>query len=118
MARNEVIRYHSTGRLRVLFTANHTAGDLVYCKGFYGWVQDDIDVSKTGWGVLHLAGVYELARTPATVAMGEKLYAPATEVATTLPMTATTTGGNPVGRTTATGNATAARVRLFSDNAY
>lgn len=118
MATNEVIRYHSAGRLRVLFTADHAAGDFVYCKGFYGWVQDDVDVSATAWGTLHLSGVYELARTPADVAMGTKLYAPATEVATTLPMTATTSGGNPIGRTTATGNATAARVRLFSDNAY
>lgn len=118
MARNEVIRYHSAGRLRVLFTSNHQAGDFVYVKGFYGWVQDDIDSDNTLWGTLHLAGVYELARTPNGVAMGTKLYAPATEIATTLPLSATTSGGNPVGRTTATGNATAARVRLFSDNAY
>lgn len=124
MATNEVIRYHSAGRLRVLFTTDHSAGDFVYCKGFYGWVQDDVDTSKTAWGVLHLSGVYELARTPNAVAMGTKLHAPATEVATTLPLIAAatngqaTTGWNAVGRTTATGNASAARVRLFSDNDY
>lgn len=118
MARNEVIRAGHSDRLRILMASDHLAGDFVWEKGFYGWVQDDIDVSENAWGVLWLAGVYELARTPAAVAAGTKLYAPATSQATTLPMTATTTGGNPVGRTTATGGATSARVRLFSDNAY
>lgn len=124
MALNEVIRYHSTGRLRIQSAADHTAGDFVYAGGFYGWVQDDVDVSEDAWMTLHLAGVYELARTPATVARGTKLHAPATEIATTLPLIAAatngqaTTGWNAVGRTTATGNATVARVRLFSDNAY
>lgn len=119
MARNEVIRAGSSDRLRVLFSASHEAGDFVYEKGFYGWVQDDVDITKTAWGVLFLEGVYELARTPATVAMGTKLYAPATAQATTLPLVAAaTTGHNAVGRTTATGNASAARVRLFGDNNY
>lgn len=124
MARNEVQR-HTLGqsdRLRILCAANHAAGDLVYEKGFYGWVQDDIAAGD--WGVLFLAGVYELARTPNGVAMGTKLHSPATAMATTLPLIAAATSGqatagwNAVGRTTATGNATAARVRLFSDNAY
>lgn len=124
MALNEVVRYHSAGRLRVRFTTDHLAGDLVFAGGFYGWVQDHVDVSENAWGTLHLAGVYELARTPATVAAGTKLHAPASEMATTLPLIAAatngsaTTGWNAVGRTTATGNATVARVRLFSDNNY
>ena len=124
MARNEVIRYHSAARLRMRFAVDHLAGDLVYVGGFYGWVQDDVDVSEDAWATLHLAGVYELARTPATVAQGTKLHAPATEQATTLPLIAAATNGqatagwNAVGRTTATGNATVARVRLFDNNAY
>lgn len=124
MARNEVQR-HTAGqsdRLRILFTATHLAGDFVHEKGFYGWVQDDIDSGD--WGVLFLEGVYELARTPNGVAMGTKLHAPATAQATTLPLIAAATNGqatagwNAVGRTTATGNATAARVRLFGNNSY
>lgn len=125
MARNEVIRGGLPAtRLRILFTVNHSAGDFVHEKGFYGWVQDDIDTSKTAWGVLFLEGVYELARTPNGVAMGVKLHAPATAQATTLPLIAAATNGsatagwNAVGRTTATGNASAARVRLFGDNSY
>lgn len=124
MARNEVIRAGHSDRLRILMASDHLAGDLVHEKGFYGWVQEDVDVSENAWGVLWLAGVYELARTPATVAMGTKLHAPATSQATTLPLIAAATSGqatagwNAVGRTTATGNATAARVRLFSDNNY
>lgn len=113
MSRNFV---HRNERTRILFATAHTAGDLVYCKGFYGVVQDDVTAGS--WGVLLHQDVWELARTPATVAMGTKLYAPATEIATSLLLSATTTGGNPVGRVTATGNATVARVRLFGDNAY
>ena len=120
MATNEIIRYHSANRLRVLFTTDHTAGDLVHIKGFYGWVQDDVDVSVTGWGTLHMAGVYELTRAPASSNMGTKLYAPATEIATSLPLiSGATTGWNPVGRTTATQAASGiARVRLFAENNY
>ncbi len=124
MARNEVFRAGHSDRLRILMAADHLAGDFVYEKGFYGWVQDDVDVSENAWGVLFLEGVYELARTPANVAMGTKLHAPATAQATTLPLIAAATNGaatagwNAVGRTAATGNATAARVRLFGDNSY
>ena len=120
MARNEVQR-HTAGqsdRLRLLFSVNHAAGDFVYEKGFYGWVQDDIDTTKTAWGVLFLEGVYELARTPSGVAMGTKLHALPTSTATTLALTASVAAANPVGRTTATGNASAARVRLFGENNY
>jgi len=117
MATNEVIRGHSRGRLRVLFAVAHDAGDYAYEKGWYGWVQDD--VAAGAWGVLILDNVVEVTNVPSTVAMGTKLYAPATAIATTLPMIAgPTTGWNPVGRAIATGNATAVRLRQFSDNAY
>lgn len=122
MALNEVIRSHSRGRLRVLCASAHSAGDYVYEKGFYGWVQDDIAANT--WGVLHLDNVVEVARVASTLAMGTKLHAPATSIATTLPLIAAatngqaTTGWNAVGRTIATGNATVARMRQFGDNAY
>ena len=124
MALNEVIRHHSASRLRLPFTVDHTAGDLVWVGGFYGWVQDDVDVSEDAWGTIHLAGVYRLARVPSTVALGAKLHAPATEIATTLPLISAATNGqatagwNAVGRVTATGNATVAPVRLFDNNNY
>lgn len=124
MGRNLVLKAGDSDRLRILCAADHLAGDFVFEKGFYGWVQDDIDVSENAWGVLFLEGVYELARTPNGVAMGTKLHAPATAQATTLPLIAAATNGeatagwNAVGRTAATGNASAARVRLFGNNAY
>jgi predicted RecA/RadA family phage recombinase len=117
MALNKV---HAGDRLRVLFSASHKAGDLVYEKGFFGWVQDDGDSGD--YGVLFVdGGVYELARTPATVAMGTKLYAAPSAVATTLdlkPLASIASGAIAVGRAEATGNATVARVRLFRDNNY
>jgi predicted RecA/RadA family phage recombinase len=106
---------HAGRRLRVLFSANHLAGDLVFEKGFYGVVQDDVEAGK--YGTLILEGVWELARTPATVAMGTKLYAGPSSVATTLILNSGATG-NPIGRTIATGNASVARVQLFNPNAY
>lgn len=117
MAQNEVIRGHSRGRLRVLFSVAHAAGDYAWEKGWYGWVQDDVDAGA--WGVLILDNVVEVTNVPATVAMGTMLYAPATSIATTLPLiAAASTGHNPVGRTIATGNATAVRLRQFSDQHY
>lgn len=112
MARNFV---HAGRRLRVLFAASHLAGDLVFEKGFYGVVQDDVTAGT--YGTLILEGVWELARTPATVAMGTKLYAGASSVATTLILNSGATG-NQVGRTIATGNASVARVQLFNPNDY
>lgn len=109
MAKNYV---HAGRRLRVLFSADHLAGDLVYEKGFFGVVQDDVTAGE--YGTLILEGVWELARTPSTVAMGTILSAPATAIATTLPLTATS--NSPVGRTIATGNASVARVQLFNPN--
>ena len=113
MARNFV---HAGRRLRVLFSANHLAGDLVFEKGFYGVVQDDVTAGQ--FGTLILEGVWELARTPSTVAMGTTLAAGPSAVATTLVLqawtAAATANQRPVGRTIATGNASAARVQLFN----
>lgn len=111
MALNKV---HNGDRLRVLFSAAHQAGDLVYEKGFYGWVQDDQVSGEYGTLIVD-GGVYELARTPATVAMGTELYALPTAQATTLQLTASVAAARAVGRTSATGNATVARVRLYRD---
>lgn len=119
MARNYV---HRAGRLgNVIFTVAHKAGELVYEKGFYGVVQDDVAAGAKG--TLLLEGAWLLSRVPATVAMGTKLYAPATEVATSLPLISiaatigqASAGHNAVGRVIATGNATVARVQLFNPN--
>lgn len=111
-------KIHNGDRLRLKFSVAHSAGDLAYEKGFFGWVQDD--VAAGDYGVLLVdGGVYELARTPATVAAGVKLYAAPSAVATTLdlkPLASIASGAVAVGRTVATGNATVAYVRLFRDN--
>jgi hypothetical protein len=120
MAQNEVIRGHSRGRLRILCAVAHTAGDYAYEKGWYGWVQDSVAAGK--WGVFILDNVVELKNVvPGPPVMsGTKLYAPATAIATTLPlMSGPTTGWNPVGRVIATSVATGvARVRQFADQDY
>lgn len=119
MSRNFV---HAARRLTFTATSAHTAGDLVYHKGFYGVVQDDI--ASGAVGTLILEGAWALARVPSTVAMGAVLAAPATEIATSLPLGAAsptlgnvaTAGWNPVGRAIATGNATVAKLQLFNPN--
>lgn len=120
MAKNFI---HRGGRLnRVLFTVAHRAGELVYEKGFYGVVQDD--VAAGGYGTLILEGVWTLSRVPATLSQGAKVFAPATEVATSLPLISAATigvasaGHNAIGRAIATGNATVARIQLFNPNNY
>lgn len=115
MARNAV---HAGVRLRLLFAAAHKAGDLVYCQGHYGIVQDNVAAGTYGTLILNRAWV--LARTPANnTNPGTKLYAPATEIATTLPLAAgATTGYNPVARAIATGNASVVKAVLFHPNQY
>jgi predicted RecA/RadA family phage recombinase len=114
MARNAV---HAGVRLRMFFATTHKAGDLVYCKGFYGVVQDDIKVAGS-WGTLILNRAWLLARVPASnIAQGTALFAPATEIATTLPLSAgATTGYNAIGRSIATGNASVVKAVLFHPN--
>jgi predicted RecA/RadA family phage recombinase len=118
MAKNYI---HAGRRLnRVLFTVAHKAGELVYEKGFYGVVQDD--VAAGGFGTLILDGVWLLSRVPATLAQGGKVFAPATEVATSLPLITAATigvasaGHFAIGRAIATGNASVARIQLFNPN--
>lgn len=124
MATNQV---HRARRLTVPFAVAHAAGDLVYVNGFYGVVQDKVAAGDTG--VLILEGAWTLPRVPSTVAMGTKLAAPATEIATSLPLLSyagptgiggggVTAGWNQIGRTIATGNATVADVQLFNPNDF
>lgn len=118
-------RVHGGNRIKVLSSAAHKAGDLVYERGFYGVVQDDV----SGAGVLMtliLDGVWRLPRVPATIAMGKILAAEATISATTLVLlqwtthpslnSAATAGWNPIGRTIETGTATTAEIQLFAQN--
>jgi len=120
MSRNFVHRGARLGM--VIMTVAHKAGELVYEKGFYGVVQDDVAAGAKG--TLLMEGVWLLPRVASTLAQGVKLHAPATEIATSLPLIAAatngqaTTGWNPVGRVIATGNASVARVQLFNPNAY
>lgn len=121
---------HRGRRIQVLFAVTHLAGDFVYVKGFYGVVQDDMAAGETG--TLILEGAWTLPRVATTLAMGTKLAAPATEIATSLPLLTygnaaaasgvvpgpATVGWNPIGRVIATGGATTAKVQLFNPNAY
>lgn len=105
-------------------TTNHTAGDFVWCDGFYGVVQDD--VTSGDLFTLILDETWNLKRTPSTVKRGAILAAPATEQATSLPLlvwtthpslnSVATTGWHPIGKTWATGTATTAKVQLFNPN--
>lgn len=121
MSRNFV---HAAKRLKVLFTVNHTAGDLVYVGGFYGIVQDNVVVATDPYGTLILEGAWAVSRVPSTTGMGSVLSAPATEIATSLPLgvrggvatVAATTGWNPVGRLIATSNATVGKLQLANPN--
>jgi predicted RecA/RadA family phage recombinase len=106
---------HRGRRLRVLFTTAHSAGDLVYAKGFYGVVQDSI-VAGT-YGTLILDGVWNLKSPVSTLAMGTRVTAPAQEQATSLQIAGgATTGYNAIGRVIATGTATTAKVLLGHPN--
>lgn len=109
------------GRLTLTATTAHTAGDLVWCDGYFGVVQDDVAAGDLF--TLICEDVWRLPRTPSTVRRGAILAAPATEQATTLPLlvwtthpslnSVATTGWYPIGKSTATGNATTAPVALL-----
>ena len=117
-------RVHAADRLTLRATTAHTAGDLVWCKGFYGTVQDDV-VSGDLFTLI-LGDAWILKNVPSTLRAGAVLSAPATEQATTLPIltwtthpslnTVATTGWHPIGKTIATGTATTAKVQLFNPN--
>jgi predicted RecA/RadA family phage recombinase len=123
---------HEGRRLTVIFTKAHKAGDLVYEKGFYGKVEDDVNPLDTG--TLILEGAHTFWTPQSTIAMGTVVAAPVTVGGATIPSAATslqirayqgptgiggtgvTAGWNPIGRTIATGNATQVSVQLFNPN--
>lgn len=116
-------RVHGGERIKVIASANHTAGDLVFERGFFGVVQDNC---LTGELItLILNGVWRLPRVPATLPMGRVVSAEATISATSLVILswtgsatapAATAGWNPIGRTIETGTATTAKIQLFNPN--
>lgn len=120
MSRNRV---HGGERIKVTASANHSAGDLVYERGFYGVCQDD--VASGDVFTLILNGVYNLPRVPSTLVMGAVVAAEATISATSLVLlpwtthaslnTAATAGWGQVGRTIETGTATTAKIQLFPE---
>ena len=114
MATNQV-HIHGTDRLKVLAFANHLAGDLVYEKGFWGVVQDNVTAGS--FFTLILNGTWNLPRVPSTVSMGVKVWSPPSSVATTLEIAISALAGyTAIGRTIATGTATTAKIQLFNPN--
>lgn len=107
-------------------TTAHKAGDLVYSEGFYGHCQDDIAAGELGMMILDQ--VWKFKNVPATLAAGAVVGAPATEMATTLPIGLwspaaaasgvapgnATTGWNAIGRVWETGNGSIAAIQLFN----
>ena len=108
-------------RLTVAAAGTHLAGDLVYEKGFFGVVQDNVPTVGNLIALI-LNGEWNLGRlvgAAAPVAMGVRIYAPATLLATTLPIAPiASVGGSwtPIGRLAATSNASQAKVILFHPN--
>lgn len=122
MSRNFV---HAGKRIRVLATTAHSAGHLVYERGFFGVAQDD--VAAGDYFTLILESVWELTNKLSTDAwaMGTKVYASATAGATSIALTpgapgpaSAATGAIAIGRAIATANATAVKVQLFNPNNY
>lgn len=115
---------HAGRRLTIRATVAHKAGDLVYEKGFYGVVQDDVKVADLF--TLILEGVWNLPRLiggNAPVAMGARIYAAPTLSSTGLILAPVASAGasagigwNPIGRLIATSNASQAKVQLFNPN--
>jgi predicted RecA/RadA family phage recombinase len=108
-------------RLSVIMGSTHLAGDLVYEKGFFGVVQDNV-ATAGALGALILDGEWNLSRlvgNTAPVPMGAKIYAPATLLATSLPVAPIASVGGSwaaIGRLAATSNASQAKVILFHPN--
>jgi len=108
-------------RLSVIMAGTHLAGDLVYEQGFFGMVQDNVPTAGK-LGALILDGEWNLSRlvgAAAPVAAGAKIYAPATLLATSLPVAPIASVGGSwtaIGRLAATSNASLAKVILFHPN--
>jgi hypothetical protein len=114
-------RVHAAERLTLRATTDHTAGDLVWCKGWYGTVQDN--VRSGDLFSLILNGAWNFKRVGGVTKNGALMAAPATEQATSLPLGlsgatigVSTTGWFPVGRLIATSTATTGKMQLFNPN--
>lgn len=111
-------------RLTFTATTDHSAGDLACYNGFYGHVQDDIVAGELG--MLILNKVWKFPRVPSTLPQGALVAAPATELATSLPIglyaeatalggaSGATAGWNVFGRVWETGNASMAAIQLLN----
>lgn len=103
----------------------HAAGDLIFHNGFYGVAQDNWVVGRPAVLIMD-AGEQRLKNIfGSTIAQGVKMFAAPSAIATSLllyPAPSVPSGGNPVGRVTATGGASLATatllVALFHPNAY
>lgn len=113
-------------RLNVLSApVAHAAGDLIYYNGFYGVAQDNWVVGQPAVLIMD-AGEQRLTNVyGSTIPMGTKMFAAPSAIATSLllyPAASVPSGGNAVGRVTATGGASLAtatlKVALFHPNAY
>ena len=112
MATNTV-HEHGTDYLKVIASAAHLAGDLVYEKGFFGVCEDNVASGQLF--TLRLSGTFNLPRVPSTLAMGTQVSAGPSSVATTLVIIGgPTTGAIPFGRTIATGTASTAKIQLYN----
>lgn len=111
---------HAAKRIKVLFSASHEAGQLVYEKGFFGVVQDDVVSGE--YGVLLLEGAWELTGKLGAdiVPMGTLVKAaPSTATAVLYPAApagSVPSGAVTVGRSIATSNASAIKVQLANPN--
>lgn len=120
-----VVHEHGTDRMKFTAVTAHRAGDLVYHKGFYGFVEDDVAAGDLA--TLILKQTRNLPYVPSTLALGAIVAAPATEQPTSLPIGAAsasigvlaTAGWWPIGRVVmATGTATTAKIALFHPNPF
>lgn len=110
-------------RLNVRMGAAHNAGDLVYEKGFYGVVQDNMDVGELGALILDGEWAFPRLVGGAGVPMGALVYALPTLSSTGLLIAPVASAGasagigwNIIGRLAATSNASQARVILAHPN--
>lgn len=120
-----VVHEHGTDRMPFTATTAHAAGDLIYHKGFYGFVEDD--VASGDRATLILRQTRNLPNVTSTLPLGAVVAAPAVEQATTLPVVEAgatagglaTAGWFQIGRVViATGTATTAKIALFHPNPF
>ena len=108
-------------RLTITATVAHTAGDLVYEKGFFGVIQDNVATAGDLFALIG-NGEWKLARLvggAAPVAMGAVIYAQPTLSSTGVLIAPVASAGasagigwTAIGRLAATSNASIAKVIL------